>query len=393
MSKQVKYALSISFIVIILALTFTAGFFLGNRDTIASGFFMRDLETNASVRGHEEAISQAWNIIFQDYVEKDKLDAAKLSGGAIDGIIKVLNDPYTAYLSPEEYKLTTSDMAGTFEGIGATVNSKDGKITIVAPIEGSPAEKAGIKPGDVILKVNGTTTEGMNLQEAILLIRGPSGTPVRLLVLHEAQTEPVEIEIIRARIEVKSVRSEMKDSCAYIRISQFSESTDEEFASALQNLIQQGAKGVILDLRNNPGGIVQTVVNIASYLLKEGSVLHIVSNQGTEIVYNVVKTDFKTDLPIVVLVNKYSASGSEVLSGALQDYRRATIAGTITFGKGSVNVLRRLGDGSGLYITTARWLTPIGNLIEGKGITPDQSVELEGDEAIQWAINYLKGNK
>jgi carboxyl-terminal processing protease len=380
MNKKLKYTLVISLTLIILSVTFTAGCVLGNRATLGS------------VSGID-VVDQAWNIIFQDYVEKDKLDAAKLSGGAIEGILQVLDDPYTAYLNPSEYKLSVSDLAGKLEGIGATVNLKDNKITIVAPIEGSPAEKAGIKPGDVILKVDGTSTEGMNVQQAVLLIRGPAGTAVKLLILHEGQTEPVEIEVIRAKIQIKSVRFDMRDSYAYIRISQFHERTDEEFHQALQEVTRQGAQGVILDLRNNPGGYLSTMVNVASYLLKEGAVLHIVSNQGKESTLNVVKTDFTTDLPTVVLVNKYSASASEVLSGALQDYGRATIAGTITFGKGSVNVLRQLKDGSGLYITTARWLTPKGNLIEGKGITPDQPLELEGDAAIQWAIDYLKGKR
>ena len=380
MNKKLKYTLVLSLAIIILLVTFTTGCVLGNGVTFGSGNGL-------------EVVDQAWNIIFQEYVQKDKLDTGKLSGGAIEGILKVLDDPYTAYLNPDEYKLSSSDLAGKFEGIGATVNSKDGKITIVAPIEGSPAEKAGIKAGDVILKVNGTSTEGMNLQQAIMLIRGPAGTAVKLLLLHEGQTEPVEIEVIRAQIELKSIRFDMRDNYAYIRISQFHERTDEEFSQALQDVTRQGAQGIVLDLRNNPGGYVQTMVNVASYLLKEGTVLHIVNNQGKESTLNVVKTDFTTDLPIVVLVNKYSASASEVLSGALQDYGRATIAGTLTFGKGSVNALHRLKDGSGLYITTARWLTPKGNLIEGKGITPDQLLELEGDDAIRWAIDYLKGKR
>jgi carboxyl-terminal processing protease len=327
-------------------------------------------------------------------VDKSKLDNSKLSAGAIKGILEVLDDPYTAYLSPDEYKLSTSDLQGKFEGIGATVNvSETGKITIIAPIQGSPAEKAGIKPGDVILKVNDTSVEGMNLMQVILLIRGPAGTSVRLNILHEGQTTPVDIEITRAPIEVKNVQYEMRDEFGYIHMLQFAANTDDEMTQAVKDVVQKGAKGIILDMRNNPGGNLDTVVNIASLFLKDGAVLYVVSNQGQQSTMNVRQTDIKTDLPMVVLVNKFSASGSEVLAGALQDYHRATIAGAVTFGKGSVNLLNQLRDGSGLYITTARWLTPQGNLIEGKGITPDVTNELEGDAAVTWAMDYLRGKK
>lgn len=380
MNSKWKYALVAMLAIIVLSLTFTAGCLIGNNVSLSSA-------------SGPEVISQAWDIIFQEYVEKDKLDAAKLTGGAIEGLLKVLDDPHSAYLSAEEYELTTSDFAGRFEGIGASVNIKDSKITIVAPMEGTPAEKAGIKAGDVILKVDGESTEGMSLMEAILLIRGQAGTPVKLLILHEGQTEPVEIEIIRASIEVKSVYYEMKGSVAYIRIAQFDERTDESFAQVLRDINLQNPTGMILDLRNNPGGNVNTVVHVASDMLKEGVVLRIVDNKGSESVMNVKPTGLFAELPIVVLVNKYSASGSEVLSGSLQDYSRATIAGTVTFGKGSVNVLHQLKDGSGLYITTARWLTPNGSLIEGKGITPDVLLEKEGDDAIEWAIDYLKNKQ
>lgn len=380
MTKRIRFTATILVFLIILSLTFTAGCILGNGITSSSD-------------GGLEVIAQAWNTVFQEYVEKDSLDAGKLKEGAIKGLMDALNDPYSSYLSPNEYKLTTSDLAGKFEGIGAQVTAKDGKIMIIAPLDGSPAEKAGIKAGDVILKVNDTSIEGMSLDKVVMLIRGPSGTWVKLLILHEGKTEPVEIEVTRAEIKTESVRYKMINDIAYIRIAHFAENTDEEFSQKLPAVIQQGAKGIVLDLRNNPGGNLQTVINIASQLLKEGVVLNIVSNQGKQNALNVTPVEFTTDLPLVVLVNKFSASGSEVLSGALQDYGRATIAGTTTFGKGSVNILRRLQDGSGIYITTARWLTPKGNVIEGKGIKPDRTLELEGDDAVNWAVDFLKLKK
>jgi carboxyl-terminal processing protease len=224
----------------------------------------------------------------------------------------------------------------------------------------------------------------------VLEIRGPEGTAVRLLVLHQGDTEPEEIEIIRAKIELPSVRFEMKEDIAYINITHFSQRTNEELSPVLESVIQQMATGIILDLRSNPGGSLEAVVDVASHFLEEGIVVSIVDNEEKQTGLEVEPNGATIDLPMVVLVDNYSASGSEVLAGALQDYGRATIAGAKTYGKGSVNILRQLKDGSGLYVTTARWLTPNGRLIEGEGLYPDYELELVGEDAIQWAIDYLK---
>ena len=261
---------------------------------------------------------------------------------------------------------------------------------IIAPIADSPADKAGIKAGDTILEINGEPVVDMSLAEAIIKIRGPKGTAVRLLILHEGETEPEEIEIIRARVELHSVRFEMKEDIAHINVTQFSERTKEELFPSLQSLAEKKARGIILDLRHNPGGLLESVVDVASYFLHDGTVVDIIDNQGNMTTLQVKTSALTTDLPMVVLVDNASASGSEVLAGALQDHGRATIAGTKTYGKGSVNILHRLDDGSGLYITTARWFTPHGHLIEGEGIAPDHELELTGEDAIQWAVDYLK---
>ena len=336
-----------------------------------------------------DVVDEAWGIIFRDYVDKERLDEAKLSQGAIKGMVEALDDPYTAYLDPETYQLTLTGFEGKYEGIGATVAIEDGQIVVVAPIADSPADKAGIRAGDKILEIEGTSTSGMSLPEAVLIIRGPQGTSVRLLVLHQNEAEPVEIEIVRAEIELDSVRYEMRQGIAYISITHFSELTDEELSSVLESVIVEGATGIILDLRHNPGGLLMTVIDVASHFLTEGEVVSVVDNQGKRTANSVRPKEVTTDLPMVVLVDSYSASASEVLAGALQDRDRATIAGTITYGKGSVNILRQLRDGSGLYVTTARWLTPNGYLIEGEGISPDYELELEGEDAVQWAIDYL----
>ena len=338
-------------------------------------------------------VEEAWDVINRDYVDKDKLDESKLSQGAIKGMVEALDDPYTAYLDPEAYQMSVTSFEGKYEGIGATVAIKDDHLMIIAPLPDSPAEKAGIRAGDKILEIDGDSTSDMSLAEAVLLIRGPEGATVRLLVLHQDETEPVEIEIIRAKIELTSVDYEMRQDIAYIKIADFAELTDEQISSALESIISEGANAIILDLRSNPGGLLGVVIDVTSHFLTEGVVVSVVDNQGKHTTNDVKPKEVTTDLPIIVLVDNFSASGSEVLAGALQDRGRATIAGAITFGKGSVNVLRELSDGSGLYVTTARWLTPNGRLIEGEGISPDYELELEGEDAIQWAIDYLKGNR
>ncbi len=341
-----------------------------------------------------DVVKEAWDIIFQDYVDKDKLDASTLSQAAIISMVEALDDPYTSYLDTENYQLALSSLEGKFEGIGAYIGVEDEQQIIIAPIPGSPAAKAGIRAGDIILEINGESTSGMSLTEIVLSIRGARGTSVRLLILHQDETNPEEIEIVRAEIELPSVYSEMREDIGYINITYFSERTSEELSPVLQSITQEAATGIILDLRSNSGGLLEAVVDVAGYFLTEGIVVKAVDNQGNYTSLTVKPNGVATDLPLVVLVDSYSASGSEVLVGALQDYARATIAGTTTYGKGSINILRQLKDGSGLYITTAYWLTPNERLIEGKGIEPDPGceLELEGEDAIQWAIDYLKSN-
>jgi carboxyl-terminal processing protease len=378
MSRAIKISGLCLLLAITLVLSFGAGCALGNK-------------TKPATAQGLEIVTQAWDILFQDYVEKDKLDSSLLSQGAIKGMVEALDDPYTSYLDAETYQLGLSGLEGKIEGIGAQVAIRDEQLMIIAPIADSPAAKAGIKAGDMILEINGKSTLEMSLAEAVLKIRGPKGTPVRLLILHQDETEPEVIDIVRAEIKLSSVRFEMKGDIAYINITHFSERTDEELSPVIQSITQAGATGIILDLRSNPGGLLSEVVDVTSHFLKEGVVVYVVNNQGERTSLTVEPTTVTTELPMVVLVDSYSASGSEVLAGALQDHARATIAGTKTYGKGSVNVLRQLKDGSGLYVTTARWLTPDGHLIEGEGLHPDYELELDQEGAIQWAIDYLKG--
>jgi carboxyl-terminal processing protease len=336
-----------------------------------------------------DVIKQAWDIISKEYVEPSRLDSTNMTGAAIKGIIDTLNDPYTTYMTPEEYKTSQSSISGEFEGIGAVVSIQDNNPIIVSPFSGSPAEKAGIKAGDVIKAVNSESTNGMSLDLVISKIRGPKGTTVNLTILHKDETAPVEITVTRNRIEIASVRFEMKGSIAYINILQFTERTETEFAPVIRQLKDANARGIVLDLRGNPGGLLNTVIDVASHFITEGIIVQVRSNKGV-IEFEKAKTGLvTTGIPLVVLVDEFSASGSEVLSGALQDHKRALIAGNTTYGKGSVNYLYKLSDGSGLYITSSRWLTPDGRLIEGQGIEPDIKLELTGDAELNWALDYL----
>jgi len=322
-------------------------------------------------------------------VDRDKLDGKKLVQGAVRGMVEALKDPYSSYLDPELHQLELKMLKGKYSGIGAHVTMKEGRLQVVAPIASSPAEKAGIKAGDIILEVNGEPTSGMTLIEAVLKIQGPPGTVVSLLILHEGEDKPIRIEITRAEIKVKSVFTERYGDITYIKLTHFSESTPGELSSVLQD-IPKTLAGIILDLRNNPGGSLPAVVEVASQFLSQGVVVNVVDNKGQKTALEVGKGGLATDLPLVVLINKGSASGSEVLAGALRDHSRAKLAGSNTFGKGRVSTIHRLGDGSAIYLTTARWFTPLGRPIEGVGLSPDFPLEMEGKELINWAINYLR---
>jgi carboxyl-terminal processing protease len=335
-------------------------------------------------------LNQAWTAITHNYVEPSEANSTILNEGAVKGMVQALNDPYSAYLSPDEYRLTESRLQGTFSGIGAQVGLNNAnQPVILAPLENSPAVKAGIKTGDVILAVNGKSTQGLSLTETVLLVRGPSGTIVRLLIQHQGEATPVEIDVVRAQISAPDVTYRMVGNVSYIDISSFSMNTNAQLNSALETVDLKDTTGIILDLRDNPGGLVSGVVDVASHFVKEGVIVTLVDNKGDRSSQSAHPNGVFTDLPLVVLVNQYTASASEILSGALQDYHRATIAGNTTLGKGSYDTFFQLSDGSAIYLTIGRWLTPDGLEIEGKGITPDYTLTQTGDQEIQWAIDFL----
>lgn len=348
-----------------------------------------DKQTLKDLPAQFMALSEAWNKIQKFYVEKGKLDPVKMAQGAIRGMVDAVGDPYTEYYSPESFQQTKIDLTGLYSGIGAHIGKKDGRLIIVAPISDSPAEKAGIKSGDFIIKIDGESTEQLNTDEASRKIRGQAGTKVTLNLYRQGDKEPFDVTIVRQDIRLDSVKYEKRGDIAYIRITQFIVPTTGDFKKALQDAFTAGAKGVILDLRDNPGGLLDQAIDVTSQFLVRGIVVKVVDKDGLETVQKVRPGGMAKNVPVVVLINGGSASASEIVAGALQDNERAKLAGEKSFGKASVQQIITLDDGGAIKITTAHYYTPNGTLISGTGLTPDFKSDLKGDELVKWAEEYL----
>lgn len=329
----------------------------------------------------------------------EALDVRQLTYGAINGLTFRLGDDYTYLRTPEQAAFFNESLEGSFEGIGARVSEAEGGgVRIVEPFEGQPAWGAGIRRGDVILAVDGQDITRLTLQDAISLIRGPKGSEVLLLVKSEGQ-EPREVQVVRDRITVPAVEYRMlDDGIAYLRLGEFSAPAARQVQEALDSLLSQDAKGLVLDLRGNPGGFLRTAVDITSQFVGEGPIVVERFKDGSEEVFEASRGGKALDIPLVVLVNEGSASASEILAGAVQDTGRAILVGETTFGKGSVQIPSELSDGSVLSITTARWFTPNDRLIHGEGLAPDITVErtdadieADLDPQLDAAVQYLLG--
>ncbi|MGA2158769.1 MAG: S41 family peptidase [Dehalococcoidia bacterium] len=348
-----------------------------------------DNQTLQGLPSQFSEISQAYQILQQYYVNSKSLDPTKLLQGAIKGMVAAVGDNYTVYFPPEIYKSTEIEYTGVYQGIGAYIGQKDNQIIVIAPIPGSPAEAAGIKAGDAILKIDGQTTDQMTPDEVSLKIRGPAGTKVALTLGRKDVKDPIELTITRMDVNVASVTSKMYDQIAYIRITQFILPTTDDFQKALQSSLDKGAKGIILDLRDNPGGILDQAVDVASEFLLRGIVVKVVDKDGKETVFRVKPGGLALNVPLIVLVNGNSASASEIVAGALQDNGRAKLAGTQTYGKASVQNIIRLEDGGAIKVTVAHYYTPNGKLISGTGLAPDYPSDLKDDDLVNWAVDYL----
>ncbi len=324
---------------------------------------------------------EVWDKLRSDYVDKNKVKDEEMFYGSLRGLAASMDDPYTVFMDPKEAKEFADDLSGTFEGIGAEVGMRKDIITVIAPLAGMPAEKAGVKAGDKVYAIDGVSTLGMSVDEAVKKIRGEKGTEVTLTLIRENEDKPLEIKIVRGLIVVKSVKTELRnDGVLVITVSNFNDDTIDLFNQAVKIALTKNPKGIILDLRNNPGGYLDTAISMASAWVKEGPVVVEQFGEGKRQEYfaegNPSLGGFKT----VVLINGGSASASEIVAGALRDYKKATIVGEQSFGKGSVQSLRDLSDGSALKITVAKWLTPNGDFINEKGITPDLEIKLSKED-------------
>ena len=323
-----------------------------------------------------KVFSDVLDIIEKNYVEP--VDSKKLIRGAIRGMISSI-DPHSAFLLPESYKDLQIETKGQFSGIGIVITMQDNVITVISPIEGSPAYDAGIKAGDQIIAVNGEETKDMMLWEAVKRMRGEKGTSVVISIRRKGETEPIDFTIVRDIIPLESVRYYvLKPGYGYIRITNFRENTNDDVRAALKNLesAKTPLKGLILDLRDNPGGLLDQGVRVADTFLEKGTIVSIKGRQKTHSkIYVAQRNKDKHPYPIVLLINEGSASASEIVAGALQDHGRALVLGTTSFGKGSVQTVEPLRDGSGLKLTIARYYTPNGHSIQAKGIVPDVVVE------------------
>lgn len=320
---------------------------------------------------------EAWDLIHRMYVDQP-LDDAALMEGALNGMMEAIGDPYSGYWNARETQDANNAMTGEYDGIGAYVDAGGEYLTIINPIPGTPAEAAGLRPGDQIIAVDGEDVTGVD-PDLVRLTRvmGPAGTDVTLTIRREGVDEPFDVTIRRAHIVIPSVTGEMLDSnIAYVQVTIFGDDTDTELRTALRELMANDPAGLILDLRNNGGGYLNVAVNIASEFIPNGVILYEVYGDGSRQAYQARSGGLATDIPMVVLVNEYSASASEIVAGALQDYGRATLVGVTTFGKGSVQNWVPLSNGGTLRVTIARWQTPNGRAIHGVGITPDVVVEM-----------------
>jgi carboxyl-terminal processing protease len=367
-----------------------------------------------------KVFTEALSYVESNYVEE--VESEKVIQGAIRGMLKTL-DPHSSFMPPDVYREMQVETEGRFGGLGIEITMRDDVLTVVSPIEGTPAFRAGIQPGDQIVKVDGESTKEMSLVDAVKKLRGPEGSSVTIAIFRQGFTEPKDFTLSRAVIQIKSVRwTKLKDDIGYVKLRSFHKTTEEELEEALRDLGEQQIKALVLDLRNNPGGLLEQAISVSNVFLEGGQL--IVYTKGrlpNQNMKGFAKSDgFHVTYPVAVLINGGSASASEIVAGALQDLNRATVIGTQSFGKGSVQTIIPLSDGSGLRLTTAKYYTPKGCEIHGKAITPDivvekpqeaenpegeqksprnrRQIELPGDDLtddpqLQKAVDFLKTHK
>ncbi len=337
--------------------------------------------TPAELENLFEPFWQSWDLVHDLYIDQPVNDELMMQG-AIRGMMESLGDQHSSYMDPDQFRQSNMEIDGEYEGIGAWVDTTGEYLTIVSPMPGSPAEKAGLKPGDQIIAIDGEDMTGIDGSLVIRKVLGPAGSSLTLTIFREGELEPFDVTLERARIVLPIVEYEMLEgNLAYIKLYSFSENATQEFTKALKDLMDQKPDGMIFDLRNNPGGVRDIAVEITSQFIGDGVIMYQEYGDGSRDTFEAVDGGLATDIPLVVLINEGSASGSEIVAGAIQDYERGTLVGAISFGKGSVQNWIPLDNEQGLVrVTVARWLTPNGRTIHELGVEPDIEIEYSEED-------------
>ena len=404
MNYQYKESINPLKFLIILVLGFFLGWFssnltdtyeIDNEDTEnPNDVFVYDLKEDVDL----DLYWTIWEELNNKYYTQELLDDGTMVYGSIKGLVDSLDDPYTVFMTPQETEEFTSSLDGKLEGIGAELTVEDQQLVVVAPLRKSPAEKAGLLPGDIVYKIGGELAADMSLIDAIMAIRGEKGTTVTLTIIRESAEEPFDVSIVRDSIDIESVSIEkLEDEIVYLSINQFNDNTKDQFGNAISEMILDKPKGIIVDLRYNGGGYLDIAVDLLSYLLPSETLAVTLKEIGKDDDKMYTNGNPKVlDVPLVVIINESSASASEIVAGAVQDHQRGIVMGTNSFGKGTVQEVETFYDNSSLRLTIAKWFTPNDRDIDKKGITPDIIVEIteedmknQFDRQKEEAINYL----
>lgn len=410
MSFLKKY-LKLYIVLIVIAAAFVGGFYVGKKqddilvvnekgEPVKSGEVKLDKSKVKSYLGRNvdfDLYLQVWQMLQERYVDQP-VSATKLFYGSLQGLVAALDDPYSVFLTPQVSQEFNDQLNGRFEGIGAEIGIKNKTLTIIAPLSGSPAEKSGLRSHDKILAIDKEPSDGLSLDEAVSRIRGPKGTTVVLTIKRDEKADPFDVTVTRDTIQVKSVSWKLKDNnIAYIELTNFNQDTTGLFKQISREVVAANPRGIILDLRNNSGGFLQTAIDVSSLWIDRKVVLNERSQVDGEKKYLSEGQPLFASIPTVVLVNGGTASSSEIVAGALQDYGLVYLIGEKTFGKGSVQVLEDLSDGSSVKFTVAKWYTPHDRSIDKDGITPDEEIKLtpedysnDKDPQLERALEYLK---
>lgn len=395
-------------IILIVILAFLLGWQIGHRDVLVKWANYKPTVsiTNKvppqNININFKLFWDTWDLLSRSYLDKKSIDPTKLFYGAISGMVSSLGDPYTVFLPPQQQKISQEELNGAFEGVGIQLGfNKDKRLAVVAPLDGTPAQKIGIKPLDLIVKIDGKDTTNMTLPDAVNLIRGPKGTKVELTIFREGENDTRVFSITRDNIIVKSVEVLYKETksgkkVAVIKLSRFGERTNDEWNQAVSDSLKANSSAVVLDVRNNPGGFLEGAVFIVSEFLEGGDVVLQENSEGIRTPFQVNRAGKLLNVPMVVLINQGSASASEIVAGALQDRKRGRLVGEKSFGKGTIQEAQDLAGGSGIHITVAKWLTPNSRWVNDTGgLEPDVKIDMDKnddakDPQLEKAIELLE---